>query len=67
MTTKPNRRRRRMNGVAMILAFLNPAIVQQLLAGDAPAALTFDSLSGPDSIPALWSAQRALHQISLAR
>jgi len=49
------------------LAFLDPTIVQQLLAGDAPAALTFDSLSGPDSIPALWSAQRTLHQISLAR
>ncbi|HEY9213264.1 MAG TPA: recombinase family protein, partial [Ancylobacter sp.] len=49
------------------LAFLDPAIVQKLLAGDAPADFTFDSLSGPDSIPAIWSAQRTLHQISVAR
>ncbi|CAA0112767.1 Uncharacterised protein [Starkeya nomas] len=49
------------------LAFLDPAIVQQIIAGTAPVALTFDSLRAPDAIPALWSAQRALHQISIAR
>jgi hypothetical protein len=49
------------------LAFLDPAIVQQIIAGTAPVALTFDSLRAPDAVPALWSAQRALHQISIAR
>jgi DNA invertase Pin-like site-specific DNA recombinase len=49
------------------LAFLDPAIVQQIIAGTAPVALTFDSLRAPDAVPSLWSAQRALHQISIAR
>lgn len=49
------------------LAFLDPAIVQQIIAGTAPVALTFDSLRAPDAIPALWSAQRSLHQISIGR
>ncbi len=49
------------------LAFLDPAIIQQIIAGTAPVALTFDSLRAPDAVPALWSAQRALHQISIAR
>jgi hypothetical protein len=44
------------------LAFLDPAIVQQIIAGTAPVALTFDSLRAPDAVPGLWSAQRALHQ-----
>jgi site-specific DNA recombinase len=49
------------------LAFLDPAIVQQLIAGAAPASITFDSLSTPHGVPALWTAQRTLHQISIAR
>jgi DNA invertase Pin-like site-specific DNA recombinase len=49
------------------LAFLDPAIVQQIIAGTAPVALTFDSLRAPDAVPALWSAQRSLHQISITR
>jgi hypothetical protein len=49
------------------LAFLDPAIVQQIIAGTVPVALTFDSLRAPDAVPALWSAQRALYQISIAR
>lgn len=49
------------------LAFLEPAIVQQIISGTVPVALTFDSLRAPDAIPALWSAQRALHRISSAR
>nr|WP_041783757.1 recombinase family protein [Ancylobacter novellus] len=49
------------------LAFLDPAIVQQIISGTAPVALTFDSLRAPDAVPALWSAQRALHQISITR
>ena len=49
------------------LAFLDPAIVQQIIAGTAPVALTFDSLRAPDAVPGLWSAQRALHQISITR
>lgn len=49
------------------LAFLDPAIVQQIVAGTAPVALTFDSLRAPDAVPALWSAQRARHQISIGR
>ena len=49
------------------LAFLDPAIVQQIISGTAPVALTFDSLRAPDAVPALWSAQRALHRIGIAR
>jgi site-specific DNA recombinase len=49
------------------LAFLDPAIVEQLLAGEAPAHLTLDSLRSPYTVPALWSAQRARHRIQVAR
>lgn len=47
------------------LAFLDPAIVTQLISGTAPAALDFEALRGTESVPALWSAQRDLHQVSL--
>jgi len=49
------------------LAFLDPAVVLQLMAGTAPAALDFDALRGPEALPALWSEQRDLHQVSVAR
>jgi site-specific DNA recombinase len=49
------------------LAFLDPAIVEQMLAGEAPAHLTLDGLRAPESVPALWSAQRARHRIHVAR
>ena len=48
------------------LAFLDPAIVEQVLAGKAPAHLTSDALRSPDAMPALWSDQRARHRISAA-
>ena len=38
------------------LAFLDPAIITQMMAGTAPAALDFDALRGTECIPALWSA-----------
>ncbi len=46
------------------LAFLDPAIVESITKGTAPASLTFESLAGPDDVPALWSAQRARHSIA---
>lgn len=49
------------------LAFLDPAIVLHLMAGTAPAALDFDALRGPEALPALWSKQRDLHQVNVAR
>lgn len=49
------------------LAFLDPTIITQLMAGTAPAALDFDALRGTDSIPALWSTQRDLHRVGLPR
>jgi hypothetical protein len=49
------------------LAFLDPAIIEHMLAGEAPAHLTLDSLRSPDTVPALWSAQRARHRIQVAR
>jgi site-specific DNA recombinase len=49
------------------LAFLDPAIVEQILAGEAPAHLTLDSLRAPDTVPTLWSAQRARHRIQATR
>jgi DNA invertase Pin-like site-specific DNA recombinase len=48
------------------LAFLDPALVEQILAGTAPAHLTVDALRTPDAVPALWSAQRALHHVYIA-
>lgn len=48
------------------LAFLDPAIVQQVLDGTAPAHVTLEALRSPDSIPTLWSAQRAHHHIHTA-
>lgn len=49
------------------LAFLDPAIVEQALVGRAPAHLSPEVLRSPDSVPALWSAQRARHRIAIAR
>lgn len=49
------------------LAFLDPTIITQLMAGTAPVALDFDALRGTESIPVLWSAQRDLHQVGFAR
>jgi len=49
------------------LAFLDPSIVQQILAGSTPVALDFDALRGAESVPALWSEQRALHQVAPLR
>lgn len=46
------------------LAFLDPAIVEQVLNGTAPGHLTLDTLRSPDSVLALWSAQRVHHRIS---
>jgi hypothetical protein len=51
----------------MRLAFLDPAIVLQLMVGSALAALDFDALRGPEALPALWSEQRDLHQVNVAR
>lgn len=48
------------------LAFLDPAIVEQVIGGTAPAHLTLDTLRSPESVPALWSAQRARHRIGVA-
>ena len=49
------------------LAFLDPTIITQLMAGTAPVALDFDALRGTDSILALRSAQCDLHQVGLLR
>ena len=49
------------------MAFLDPAIVEQVLVGKAPAHLMPETLRSPDSIPALWSAQRAHHRITITR
>lgn len=46
------------------LAFLDPAITEMILAGKAPAHLTQQVLRSEESIPLLWSAQRALHRIN---
>lgn len=46
------------------LAFLDPAIVESIAEGTAPASLTFESLASPDEVPTLWSAQRARHTIT---
>lgn len=46
------------------LAFLDPAITEMILAGKAPAYLTLETLRSPESVPPLWSAQRALNRIS---
>jgi hypothetical protein len=49
------------------LAFLDPTIVEQVLAGKAPANFSLEVLRSPDSILALWSAQRAYHRIRIAK
>jgi DNA invertase Pin-like site-specific DNA recombinase len=46
------------------LAFLDPTMVEQILAGQAPVHLTSRLLREKDSIPALWSDQRSLHRIN---
>lgn len=45
------------------LAFLDPTIVHDILAGKAPANLTAQSLHSEGSIPALWADQRARNRI----
>ena len=45
------------------LAFLDPRMVDQILAGKAPAKLTAQSLRSEGSIPALWAEQRAWNRI----
>lgn len=49
------------------LAFLDPSIVKLVMDGGVPAHLTLETLRSPDSVPALWSAQRIRHQIGIAR
>ncbi|MGC4025223.1 MAG: recombinase family protein [Mesorhizobium sp.] len=49
------------------LAFLDPTIVELVLAGKAPADFSLATLRSPESIPALWSAQRSPHCIAIAR
>ena len=49
------------------LAFLDPIIVDGILNGTAPAHFTLETLRTPESVPALWSAQRAYHRIPIAR
>ncbi len=46
------------------LAFLDPAIVDRVLNGKAPAHFTVETLRSESSIPPLWSEQRVLHRIS---
>ena len=48
------------------LAFLDPSIVHDILAGKAPANLTAQSLRSEGSIPALWAEQRARNRIGPA-
>jgi DNA invertase Pin-like site-specific DNA recombinase len=45
------------------LAFLDPTMVDQILAGKAPANITAQALRSEGSIPALWAEQRARHLI----
>lgn len=49
------------------LAFLDPAIVDEILNGTAPAHFTLETLRTPESVSMLWSAQRAYHRIPIAR
>lgn len=47
------------------LAFLDPMIVEQICVGKAPAKLSFETLRHPESMPALWAHQRAVHSIAI--
>ncbi|RDE09934.1 recombinase family protein [Pelagibacterium lacus] len=49
------------------LAFLDPAIVELILDGKAPAHLTLGALKDAEAVPTLWSTLRTQHRISIAR
>ena len=42
-------------------AFLDPAILERLFTGTAPATFTLSTLLSVDAIPALWSEQQRIH------
>lgn len=49
------------------LAFLDPAIIELVLDGKAPAHFTLETLKDPDAVSALWADQRKQHRISITR
>lgn len=46
------------------LAFVDPTIIERVLAGQAPASFTRQALRATAAVPEMWADQRALHRIS---
>jgi site-specific DNA recombinase len=48
------------------LAFIDPTIIELIIAGKVPANFSRQALRATGSVPELWAEQRAMHRISLA-